>query len=100
MDGSGFPRKGTESAGIGRQYCNATGKVDSCQVGVYLAYATPKGYTFLDSRLHLPEEWFSCEYAIRRKNCGIPEETTSHMGFGDASGSVPTGQGYLPVGTG
>ena len=78
MDGSGFPRKGTESAGIGRQYCNATGKVDNCQVGVYLAYATPKGYTLLDRRLHLPEEWFSPEYATRRENCGIPEEITFH----------------------
>jgi SRSO17 transposase len=34
MDGSGFPRKGTESAGIARQYCNETGKIDNCQVGV------------------------------------------------------------------
>ena len=41
MDGSGFPRKGTESAGgVARQYCNQTGKVDNCQVGVYLAYST------------------------------------------------------------
>jgi SRSO17 transposase len=78
MDGSGFPLKGTESAGIGRQYCNATGKIDNCQVGVYLAYSTPKGYTLLDRRLHLPEEWFSTEYAMRRKSCGIPEETTFH----------------------
>lgn len=76
MDGSGFPRKGTESAGIGRQYCNATGKVDNCQVGVYLAYSSPEGYTLLDRHLHLPEEWFSSEYAARRQRCGIPEETT------------------------
>jgi len=76
MDGSGFPRKGTESAGIGRQYCNATGKVDNCQVGVYLAYSSPKGYTLLDRYLHLPEEWFSSEYAARYQRCGIPEETT------------------------
>lgn len=76
MDGSGFPRKGTESAGVARQYCNQTGKVDNCQVGVYLAYSSPKGYTLLDRYLHLPEEWFSSEYAARRQRCGIPEETT------------------------
>jgi len=76
MDGSGFPRKGTESAGIARQYCNQTGKVDNCQVGVYLAYSSPKGYTLLDRYLHLPEIWFSSEYAERRQRCGIPEETT------------------------
>lgn len=73
-DGTGFPRKGTESAGVARQYCNQTGKVDKCQVGIYLAYATPKGYTLLDRRLYLPEEWFSPEYATRRERCEIPEE--------------------------
>lgn len=76
MDGSGFPRKGTESAGIARQYCNETGKIDNCQVGVYLAYSTPKGHTLLDRRLHLPEKWFSDEYATRRQRCDIPEEIT------------------------
>jgi SRSO17 transposase len=75
MDGSGVARKGTESAGIARQYCNEIGKVDNCQVGVYLAYSSPKGYTLLDRRLYLPEEWFSDEYATRWQRCGIPEET-------------------------
>ena len=75
MDGSGFPRKGTESAGIARQYCNELGKVDNCQVGIYLAYSSPKGYTLLDRRLYLPEEWFSDEYAARWQRCEIPEET-------------------------
>jgi SRSO17 transposase len=76
MDGSGCQRKGTESAGIARQYCNETGKVDNCQVGVYLAYSSPKGYTLLDRRLYLPEKWFSDEYATRRQRCGIPEGVT------------------------
>jgi len=76
MDGSGFPRKGTESAGVARQYCNQTGKRDNCQVGVYLTYSTPKGYTLLDRRLYLPEKWFSDEYATRRQRCDIPEEIT------------------------
>jgi SRSO17 transposase len=78
MDGSGFQRKGTESAGIARQYCNETGKVDNCQVGIYLAYSSPKGYTLLDRRLYLPEKWFSeaSLYATRRQRCGIPEEIT------------------------
>ena len=75
MDGSGVARKGTESAGIARQYCNEIGKVDNCQVGIYLAYSSPKGYTLLDRRLYLPEKWFSDEYATRWKRCGIPEET-------------------------
>lgn len=76
MNGSGFPRKGTESAGVAHQYCNQTCKTDNCQVGVYLAYSSPKGYTLLDRRLHLPEKWFSDEYAARRQRCDIPEELT------------------------
>jgi len=75
MDGSGVARKGTESAGIARQYCNETGKIDNCQVGIYLAYSSSKGYTLLDRRLYLPEKWFTDEYAPRWQRCGIPEDT-------------------------
>jgi SRSO17 transposase len=107
MDGSGFPRKGTESAGIARQYCNEIGKVDNCQVGVYLAYSSPKGYTLLDRRLYLPEEWFSDEYATRWQRCGIPEETpflthsySPRVGIGDAGRCEPTRSNHLPVGSG
>jgi len=78
MDGTGIPRKGSESAGIARQYCNETGKIDNCQVGVFLAYASPRGYTLLDRRLYLPEEWFSPEYAERRQRCGIPDTLSLH----------------------
>ncbi len=74
MDGTGFPRKGTESVGLARQYCNETGKVDNCQVGIYLAYASSRGYTLLDRRLYLPEEWFSPAYTERRQRCGVPED--------------------------
>jgi SRSO17 transposase len=76
IDGTGFPRKGTESAGVARQYCNETGKVDNCQVGIFLAYASPRGYSLLDRRLYLPEEWFSPAYAERRRRCGIPKDLT------------------------
>jgi SRSO17 transposase len=76
IDGTGFPRKGTESAGVARQYCNETGKVDNCQVGIFLAYASPRGYSLLDRRLYLPEEWFSPAYAAHRQRCGIPKNLT------------------------
>jgi SRSO17 transposase len=75
MDGSGMPHDGSESVGVTRQYCNETGKVDNCQVAIFLAYASAKGYTFLDRRLYLPEIWFSQDYAQRRRKCGIPPET-------------------------
>ena len=62
-DGSGFPKKGEHSVGVQRQYCGALGKIANCQQGVFVAYASSDGYTFVDRRLYLPEVWFSDEYA-------------------------------------
>jgi len=58
VDGTDFPKKGQYSAGVGRQYCGATGKVDNCQASVFLAYASSLGHALLDRRLYLPQEWF------------------------------------------
>lgn len=57
LDPSGFPKKGTESVAVKRQYCGRTGKIDNCQLGVYLAYASGQGGTLVDHRLYLPREW-------------------------------------------
>lgn len=74
FDESGFPKKGNESAGVGRQYCGSVGKVENCQVGVFSAYASKHGYALLDKRLFLPEKWFTDEYADRRTKCNIPKD--------------------------
>ena len=74
VDGSDFPKKGKESVGVARQYCGRLGKVDNCQVGVFLGYASPKGYALLDRRLFIPEKWFSEEYRERRQKCQIPDD--------------------------
>jgi SRSO17 transposase len=70
IDPSAFPKKGTESCGVGRQWCGRLGKVDNCQVGVFLAYATSAGYAPLDRRLYLPEEWADDD--ARREKCHVP----------------------------
>jgi SRSO17 transposase len=57
LDESGFVKWGQKSAGVARQYCGRLGKVDNCQVGVYLAYVAPSGAAFLDARLYLPKVW-------------------------------------------
>jgi SRSO17 transposase len=72
IDGSGFPKKGTESCGVKRQWCGRLGKVENCQVGVFLCYASPKGHAPLDRRLYLPEEWAVDEK--RREKCHVPPE--------------------------
>lgn len=75
VDGSGFPKKGSHSVGVARQWCGTVGKVDNCQVGVFTGYASSKGYTLVDRCLYLPEVWFTAAYAERWRKCGIPEGT-------------------------
>jgi SRSO17 transposase len=70
IDPSGFPKKGAESCGVARQWCGRLGKVDNCQVGVFLAYAGSKGYAPLDRRLYLPEDWAADP--ARRAKCHVP----------------------------
>ena len=57
IDETGFLKKGVKSAGVQRQYSGTAGKVENCQLGVFLTYATAQGHTFLDRRLYLPEQW-------------------------------------------
>src|ERR671933_1900031 len=59
FDASGFVKKGKDSAGVARQYCGTLGKVANCQVGVFLAYASPMGHVALDRELFIPKEWFA-----------------------------------------
>jgi SRSO17 transposase len=76
LDGSDFPKQGTHSVGVKRQYCGELGKRANCQAGVFLGYASPQGYTLLDRRLYLPQEWLEDEaYADRRRVCGVPTAT-------------------------
>ena len=70
FDSSGFPKKGTESVGVARQWCGRLGKVDNCQVGVFMGYATPAGHTLVDERLYLPKEW--ARDKARRAKCHMP----------------------------
>jgi SRSO17 transposase len=57
VDETGFLKKGTKSAGVARQYSGTAGRVENCQIGVFLGYATPAGRTFLDRGLYLPQAW-------------------------------------------
>lgn len=75
VDGSGFPKQGASSVGVARQYCGALGKIANCQEGVFAVYASPKGYTFVDTRLYLHEEWFETAHRRHWQACGIPKDT-------------------------
>src|SRR3954447_13961829 len=57
VDETGFIKKGSRSAGVARQYTGTTGKIDNCQIGVFLAYATPAGRALIDRELYVPRTW-------------------------------------------
>src|SRR5262249_36798563 len=57
VDETGFPKKGTKSVGVKRQYAGCLGRTDNCQIGVFLNYCAPSGHTLIDRRLFLPEGW-------------------------------------------
>src|SRR3989440_9607531 len=71
IDETSFPKQGKKSAGVGLQYCGTTGRVENCQVGVFLSYVTAKGHTLIDRELYLPLDW--CEDRDRCRAVGIPE---------------------------
>lgn len=74
MDETGFLKKGEKSVGVKRQYTGTAGKVENCQVAVFLSYFGRRGYTFLDRRLYLPEDW--CSDWERRREAKVPDEVT------------------------
>jgi SRSO17 transposase len=71
LDPSSFPKSGYESCGVARQWCGRLGKVDNCQVGVFLAYISARGQALVDRRLYLPEDW--AQDSVRRHKTHVPE---------------------------
>jgi SRSO17 transposase len=71
VDPSAFPKKGTASVGVQRQWCGRLGKVDNCQLGVFLGYVSEVNHALIDFRLYLPRPW--AKDRRRRKKCGVPK---------------------------
>jgi SRSO17 transposase len=76
FDPSSFPKRGTHSVGVKRQWCGHRGKVDNCQVGVFMGYVSAHDHALLDFRLSLPQEWARDEQ--RRQACHVPPEVHYH----------------------
>ena len=72
IDETGFIKKGNKSVGVQRQYSGTAGRIENCQIGVFLAYAGSKGQAFIDRELYLPKDW--AEDKPRRREAGVPEE--------------------------
>jgi SRSO17 transposase len=74
IDETGFLKQGTKSVGVKRQYSGTAGRIENCQIGVFLTYAAPEGHVLLDRELYLPREW--AEDAERRQEAGVPQQVT------------------------
>jgi SRSO17 transposase len=96
LDPSGFPKKGTASCGVARQWCGRLGKVDNCQVGVFAAYVTAAGYAPVDRQLYLPQDW--AEDAKRRGQTHVPAAVVFQEAWRIALGFVDRVAETLPFG--
>jgi hypothetical protein len=76
FDPSSFPKRGTHSGGVKRQWCGHRGKLDNCQVGVFMGYVSRHDHALLDFRLCLPQEWARDEH--RRHACHVPPAVQYH----------------------
>ena len=74
IDETGFLKKGAKSAGVARQYSGTAGRIENCQIGVFLAYRSSKGHALIDRELYLPKAW--TEDAARMKEADIPDDVS------------------------
>jgi SRSO17 transposase len=72
LDETGFVKKGKHSVGVARQYSGTAGRIENCQIGVFLGYASRKGHALIDRRLYLPQDWAADEE--RRKKAHVPDD--------------------------
>lgn len=74
VDETGFLKKGTKSVGVKRQYSGTAGRIENCQIGVFLAYRSVHGHALVDRALYLPQEW--ADDAARRTEAKVPDSVT------------------------
>jgi SRSO17 transposase len=96
IDESSAVKQGTESVGVASQYCGSVGKIANGQVGVYLGYASRKGFSLVEGRLFMPEKWFEEERVVQRQACGVPQDlvfkTKPEIGLELLENAVKQGQ--------
>ena len=98
LDDTGFPKKGSHSAGVGRQYSGTLGRVDNCQVGVFLGYASAHGHTLVDRRLYLVDAWLADPAKRNSPRAAVPPEVVFRTKLELAADmlTAATAWGHLP----
>lgn len=74
IDETGFLKKGRKSVGVQRQHSGTAGRIENCQIGVFLSYASPRGHTLLDRELYLPKSWTDDQERCREAH--VPASVT------------------------
>ena len=95
IDETGFLKKGIKSVGVKRRYSGTAGRIENCQIGVFLAYASLHGRAFVDRALYLPQDW--AEDAVRRKEAGVPADVTFQTKPELAQHTSQNGKGNSPL---
>lgn len=98
LDDTGFAKKGIHSAGVGRQYSGTLGRVDNCQVGVFMGYASPHGHTLVDRRLYLTEAWLADPAKRTSPRAAVPETVrfATKLEFAAEMLATAAARGHLP----
>lgn len=96
FDPSAFPKCGKQSVGVARQWCGRLGKIDNCQVGVYMGYASRQEHALVDTRLFLPQAWTADR--TRCKSAGIPPGTRHQTRHAQALKMLAENGSFLPHG--
>ena len=98
LDDTGFPKRGAHSAGVGRQYSGTLGRVDNCQVGVFLGYASAHGHTLVDRRLYLHAAWLADPVKRASPRAAVPADVGFATKLELAAGmlTAAAGRGHLP----
>jgi SRSO17 transposase len=76
FDPSAFPKSGCESVGVARQWCGRLGKIDNCQVAIFMGYVSSREHALVDTRLYLPREW--AQDKARCQKAGVPKDRRRH----------------------
>jgi SRSO17 transposase len=99
VDETGFLKQGKRSCGVKRQYSGTAGRIENCQIGVFLTYTSKKGHTPIDRRLYIPKDWFDDQE--RCKKAGIPKtvqfQTKPEMALEMIQNATATGISYTWV---
>ena len=96
LDPSAFVKSGSDSCGVARQWCGRLGKVDNCQVGVFVAYVSAAGQALVDRRLYLPQEWAADRK--RRQQTHVPQAVVFQETWGIGLDLLDRVAGQLPFG--